>query len=114
TRGAVTSASMINVSSDKTMIAWSTPSDATVTLLRVLDWGVPTLTYRGVVPVKGSWPVISPNSDAFAILTTQKTPGSPSGNHVAFYSISALLPINAHFGLLNSLPSLTTLTNWIP
>ena len=117
TMGTITSGSMIDLSDDKTIIAWSTPESGTVTLLRVLDWNKPTVTLRGVIPVPGLWPTISPDSSMLAILTDitdELAPGSSPLFRIAFYSIETLSLSSVSTDLSIYDPLLTTLTDWRP
>lgn len=108
----ITTNSMLDLSDDKTMIAWSIHDEGIVTILRVLDWNTPTITTRGTISVAGTWPVIAPDSSALAILTSDPTPGADPGLHIALYSLETLQPIMTRIGLLDSDPARTALTDW--
>ncbi len=110
--GTITSNSMMDLSDDKSLIVWSMPEKGTVALLRVLDWNTPTVTNRGSLSITGTWPTISPDASALAILTSQNTPGSSSGQHVAFFSLETLEPIATSVTVLDSDPVRTALTDW--
>ncbi len=114
TKGSTSINSMIDLSDDKTIIAWSSFEGATLSLFRVFDWGKPTITKLGSIEVQGTWPVISPDSSAVGILTEDSTPGAPNGIHVAIYDIRSLLPVSASIGLFDSDPLATTFTDWRP
>ncbi|MBI4087838.1 hypothetical protein HY418_00435 [Candidatus Kaiserbacteria bacterium] len=104
----ITSDSMMDLSEDKTTIVLSTPEYNTVTVLRVSDWDNPNITSDGTIPVAGGWPVVAPDSSAFAILT------SDGGFHIAMYDMDSLKPISSSVNLSDADPMLTSLTDWRP
>lgn len=110
----ITSDSMMDLSEDKTTIVLSTPEYDAVTVLRVSDWDNPNITSDGTIPVAGGWPVIAPDSSAFAILTSDATTGSGSGFRIAMYDLASLKPMSASVNLSDADPMLTSLTDWRP
>lgn len=109
---AITTNSMIDLSDDKSLIAWSMPDIGIITILSISDWNTPIVMNHGIISVVGTWPVIAPDSSALAIITSDPTPGSQSGLHVALYSLETFQSIPAKISLLDSDPARTALTDW--
>lgn len=109
----VTASSMLRLSDDKTIIAWSIPQYGVVTFLRAKDWNTPRIQFIGTVPAVGQWPVIAHDSSALAILTLGSGTGATSnpGLEIAVYGVGSLKLISS-IPIPPSDPDLTALTDW--